>query len=183
MEALARLAAAGNLPGPDQARMGGTLENLVRRALSLEGVAPSGPDETMPFLDRLLSIVHKSLSDPALRWTLDQPGQCEVGIEGIVNGEYVLARVDRTFVATATATRYIVDYKVVSHEGGGLERFLLERARGYSGQLEGYAKLAGALGKASKSVRLALYFAAQGIWAVWTPGGEMNLLPPGVREL
>ena len=65
--------------------------------------------------------------------------------------------VDRTFIENGE--RWIIDYKLVRHEGGGLEAFLQQRAEEYRPQLERYAALF-----ADEELPLCkgIYFIAQG---------------------
>jgi ATP-dependent helicase/nuclease subunit A len=68
----------------------------------------------------------------------------------------VSAVIDRTFL-DAQGTRWIVDFKTSTHEGGGLEAFLQEEVNRYRLQLELYVRLMQAL-EPSARVRAALYF-------------------------
>jgi ATP-dependent exoDNAse (exonuclease V) beta subunit len=64
---------------------------------------------------------------------------------------------DRTFVEDGE--RWIIDYKLVRHEGGGLDKFLQQRAEEYRPQLERYAAL---FADQVLPLRKAIYFIAQG---------------------
>jgi ATP-dependent helicase/nuclease subunit A len=63
--------------------------------------------------------------------------------------------VDRSFLDDG-GTRWVIDFKTSSHEGGNLAAFLDQELSRYRPQLEGYLALAAALG--SQPVRAALYF-------------------------
>jgi ATP-dependent helicase/nuclease subunit A len=78
------------------------------------------------------------------------------------NADGVIAThvVDRTFVEDGE--RWIIDYKLVRHEGGGLDKFLQQRAEEYRPQLERYAALFEDQGL---PLRKAVYFIAQGLLA------------------
>jgi ATP-dependent exoDNAse (exonuclease V) beta subunit len=184
---LARRPGNHPLPEADQTARGGALDELLRRSLALEGIPPEQDEgQGDSYHDRLRRVLCTALADPALRWTLSLPGEAEVSVEGIHQGEYTLGRIDRTFEDPATRIRYIVDYKVVSHEGGGLEAYLHQRALSYAPQLERYGRLLPALiapnAPRPAALRLALFFAAQGRWAVWEPGREPTLLAPGTAQ-
>ena len=69
----------------------------------------------------------------------------------------------RTFVESK-GTRWIIDYKTSSHEGGGLDEFLDEQQRRYRDQMERYARLLAPLGE---PIRLGLYFPLVGGWREW----------------
>jgi ATP-dependent helicase/nuclease subunit A len=75
----------------------------------------------------------------------------------IVNGV-----IDRTFV-TQDGTRWIVDFKTSTHEGGGLEEFLNNEVVRYRPQLERYAKLMTGY-RSQERVKAALYFPLLGAW-------------------
>ncbi|MCW5621848.1 MAG: hypothetical protein KIS79_12130, partial [Burkholderiales bacterium] len=82
--------------------------------------------------------------------------------EGIVH-----VALDRTFV-DEHGTRWIIDYKTSTHEGGELEAFLDREQLRYREQLERYARIMHALD--GRQVRLGLYFPLLGGWREWTAG-------------
>ncbi|MGH7908492.1 MAG: PD-(D/E)XK nuclease family protein, partial [Thermodesulfobacteriota bacterium] len=84
-----------------------------------------------------------------------------VGQDGIVN-----IVVDRTFV-DEQGTRWIVDYKTGTHEGGDVEAFLDREQARYRAQLEQYAALL--RGPDARPVRLGLYFPLLSGWREWSP--------------
>jgi ATP-dependent helicase/nuclease subunit A len=87
----------------------------------------------------------------------------EYAITGVVDGEIVRGKVDRTFV-DSSGVRWIIDYKTSTHEGAGLEEFLDEQQRRYRDQMERYARLLRPLGN---PVRLGLYFPLSDGWREW----------------
>lgn len=127
---------------------------------------------------KVAEALERALCDPRGCWILDDShaeARCEYAISGVVDGRVVDSRVDRTFV-DADGTRWIIDYKTGTHEGGGLEGFLdNERAR-YAPQLEAYAALFE--GMESRPVRLGLYFPLLGAWREWSP--ELQLRTAGL---
>ena len=62
--------------------------------------------------------------------------------------------------------RWIVDYKVSSHEGGDLEEFLDREQERYRKQLEQYAALMKMLD--NREIKLGLYFPLLKGWREWT---------------
>jgi hypothetical protein len=84
----------------------------------------------------------------------------------MIDGEVVHAVLDRTFIDSA-GTRWIVDFKTGSHEGGAVETFLDAEVERYRPQLALYARLV--RGLAAEPVRVGLYFPLLGAWREWTP--------------
>jgi ATP-dependent exoDNAse (exonuclease V) beta subunit len=74
--------------------------------------------------------------------------------------------IDRCFVDT-DGSRWIIDFKTSSHEGGDLDSFLQQELERYRPQLEQYVALAAQLGP--EPVRAALYFPLL---------GEFREMPP-----
>jgi len=105
-----------------------------------------------------------TLGDERGSWLLDggHPGAtCEYSLSGIVAGELVNARIDRTFIDEHD-TRWIIDYKSSSHGGSGVETFLDNERERYRGQLERYQCLFAAW--ETRPVRMGLYFPLLGGW-------------------
>ncbi len=74
--------------------------------------------------------------------------------------------IDRSFVAPdeqGRAVRWIIDYKSGAHEGGDLERFLLEESERHAAQLQRYASLLMRM-QPELLVRCALYFPMLDAW-------------------
>jgi len=92
---------------------------------------------------------------------------CEYSLSGIVAGELVNARIDRTFIDEHD-TRWIIDYKTSSHGGSGLETFLDNERERYREQLERYQRLFAAF--ETRPVRMGLYFPLLGGWREVEPG-------------
>jgi hypothetical protein len=76
----------------------------------------------------------------------------------------VSVAIDRTFV-DERGTRWIVDYKTGTHEGGDLEAFLDRERERYRPQLARYATLMRGLD--SRPIRLGLYFPLLNGWREW----------------
>ena len=128
------------------------------------------PAELRPAaLARVTQAIESVLSDGRGRWLLDADhaeSVTELALSGRVRGELVHVVIDRSFV-TADGQRWIVDYKLSPHEGGGLEDFLDREQQRYAPQLQRYAELARRLGP--EPVRVALYFPIQRAWRDWAP--------------
>ena len=82
----------------------------------------------------------------------------------MIEGAIVHVAVDRTFV-DEQGTRWIVDYKTGTHEGGSTEAFLDREQERYRAQLERYATLLHNLD--GRPVRMALYFPLLQAWRDW----------------
>ena len=66
-------------------------------------------------------------------------------------------------------TRWIVDFKLSSHEGGGVAAFLDAERERYRPQLEAYAALLRALD--ARPTRVGLYFPLLAGWREWSAPG------------
>lgn len=116
---------------------------------------------------RVVEALGKMQSDERGRWLLGLTGEIadvesELALTGIVQGRIVQGVIDRTFVDTE-GTRWIVDFKTSTHEGGGLEKFLDEEVIRYTPQLKRYADLM-RLWRPAERIRMALYFPLLGAW-------------------
>ena len=111
------------------------------------------------------ALTHVMDSDKA-QWILSnhKDAQSEYAISGVINGKIVNRIIDRTFI-DEDGTRWVIDYKTSSHEGGNLEGFLDEEQSRYEEQLNEYALMLKTTG--SESVRLGLYFPLMDCWRDW----------------
>jgi ATP-dependent exoDNAse (exonuclease V) beta subunit len=144
---LQRWAADGAATLPDAAQ--------VRRLLRREGVISR---ELEAATERVLLALRTTLADPRGRWLVATPhtdASCEFALTGQFDGRVQSIVIDRSFV-DADGTRWVVDYKTSTHEGGDLEAFIANEARRYRPQLARYARFARELGP--QPVRAALYF-------------------------
>jgi hypothetical protein len=137
---------------------------ILRAALRAQGVPASEIELAAVRVQRALEGV---LADTRGRWIL-QRGHAEAATElrltARLDGESINVALDRTFV-DAQGTRWIVDYKTGTHEGGELESFLDREQERYREQLERYAKVM--TGLDARPVRLALYFPLLRAWREW----------------
>jgi ATP-dependent exoDNAse (exonuclease V) beta subunit len=116
---------------------------------------------------RVIQAIEHTLSDAKGRWILGldtqhQDAASEIALTGVINGNVITSIIDRSFVDTQ-GTRWIIDFKTSSHEGGGREAFLQSEVERYRQQMDRYAKLMRAW-KPQESVKTALYFPLMGEW-------------------
>ena len=116
---------------------------------------------------RVEAALRSFVEDERGRWVLS-PGHADARDEHPVSvmaeGRVVHCVVDRTFV-DAAGTRWIVDYKTGTHEGGDLDAFLDREVERYRGQLETYARAFRGLDP--RPIRLGLYFPLLREWREW----------------
>ena len=72
--------------------------------------------------------------------------------------------IDRTFI-DEHGTRWVIDYKTGSHEGGNLDQFLDREQERYHEQLERYARTLQQMEQLP--VRRGLYFPMINAWREW----------------
>jgi ATP-dependent exoDNAse (exonuclease V) beta subunit len=140
------------------------LRPVLRAALRAEGVPAAELDQAGARVDEALRGV---LADERGRWILDSThaeATSELRLSAHLDGQVVHVALDRTFV-DAQGTRWIVDYKTGTHEGGDPEAFLDREQERYREQLERYAKIMAGLD--SRPVRVALYFPLLRAWREW----------------
>lgn len=160
LDRLCRSGAPGNVPGD--------APGAARARLMIELAELGVPTSRCALaVDRVIAAIEHTLSDPRGRWVLGVDGgiedaQSELDLSGVIDGEIVQGVIDRTFV-DAAGTRWIVDYKTSTHEGGGLEAFLAEEVVRYRGQLARYAGLM-RLFRPQQNIRAALYFPLLKAW-------------------
>jgi ATP-dependent exoDNAse (exonuclease V) beta subunit len=110
---------------------------------------------------RVSDALVRTLRDPRGRWLLGldrnlEAAHSELAVTAVMEGRVVSAVIDRTFI-DSQGTRWIIDFKTSTHEGGGLESFLQEEVNRYRMQLALYVRLMQAL-QPEQHVRAALYF-------------------------
>ena len=151
----ARLARLARLP---QLPAAANLENergAVLAELARAGVQDS---EQARAAELILRSLRQTLSDTRGRWILSATHReacSEWELSGVSGGRLRNVKIDRSFI-DESGTRWVIDYKTSSHEGGDLEAFVAREIERYRPQLEGYLELARALGP--EPVRAALYF-------------------------
>jgi ATP-dependent helicase/nuclease subunit A len=112
-------------------------------------------------LERAARLVAEALGNALA----DERGRWLLGAHPVARNEYKLRtrlrslRIDR-YIEDAQGVKWVVDYKLSEHEGGGIEAFLDEQRERYAAQLDAYA---GAVGGA----RRGLYFPLHKGWREW----------------
>jgi ATP-dependent helicase/nuclease subunit A len=139
----------------------------VRAALAHAGLSA---EEIPSAATRVRDALERTLKSQRGRWILKSHNEArsEYAVSGVVNGEIVYGKIDRTFI-DEHGTRWIVDFKTSSHEGTDLAGFLDEQQRRYSDQMSRYACILAPLGN---PVRLGLYFPLLDEWREWEPNAE-----------
>ena len=149
---LARIA-EDELKGWDAQRVDALRDRFVRD-LERRGVAPAE-------VERAASLVATALKNAVT----DERGRWLLGPHPVARNEYRLRNRERSFridryIEDAQGTKWVADYKLSEHTGGGIEAFLDEQRRRYAAQLDAYAEAVGA-GKRG------LYFPLHMGWRSW----------------
>ena len=123
-------------------------------------------EEINAAVERVGVALVRTLEDKRGRWLLGSKREAhsEWRLTGVLEGELVDVRIDRTFVDEQGA-RWIVDYKASTHEGADLEAFLDREQERYRKQLEQYAAVMKLLDK--REIKLGLYFPLLQGWREW----------------
>ncbi|MCH8884543.1 MAG: PD-(D/E)XK nuclease family protein, partial [SAR324 cluster bacterium] len=155
---------AERLGSEDAASLG---SGAIRAALAGLGVAPEALEDAA---SRVEEALRRTLADPRGLWALRPHAEArsEYAVTAMVDGRPSRFVVDRTFVDEG-GTRWIIDFKTGSHEGGALEAFLEREQARYRPQLENYAAVMAQLDPA-RPIRVGLYFPLLTAWREWTPG-------------
>jgi len=142
----------------DTARVA-AMRPALRAALAAEGV---GEAALASAVERAAAAVAATVGDGRGRWLLTghEAAASEVALAGDLDGRIVHCTLDRTFVADGV--RWIVDYKVATHEGGDRDAFLAAEWERYRPQLDRYATLMARLD--DRPIRIALYHPLLGGW-------------------
>ncbi len=140
------------------------LRPAFRRALSHSGVAAELLEQAA---ERVELALLNTISDERGRWILSaehEQARSEYALTTIDGGGVSNVVIDRTFV-DADGARWIIDYKLSSHEGGSRERFLDQEQERYSRQLQNYAAIFRR--SEERSVKIGLYFPLLRGWRSW----------------
>ena len=143
------------------------LRIAFRNELALCGVEKAELDAAT---DRVATALARSLADPRGRWLLGPQGESrnEYRLTAVIDGERRGMVIDRTF-RDSDGKRWIVDYKVTSHQGADVEAFLEREEERYRAQLERYA----AALSDSRGVKLGLYFPLLAGWRDWEKKSDL----------
>lgn len=137
----------------------------LERELALLGVEPREIDEgAAAVVDAVLRV----LDDPKGRWILSphREAQSELRLTVVAGGHLAHLQLDRTFV-DRDGTRWIVDFKTGTHEGGNLDAFLEAEVERYRPQLARYAAAIRAID--SRPIKVGLYFPMLQAFRSWAP--------------
>lgn len=117
--------------------------------------------------EQVIAALQTTLADSRGRWLFER-GHADAHSEWALtqwrDGAFFHRVLDRTFVA-ANGTRWIVDFKLSRHEGGGVEAFLDNERERYRPQLDAYAAAMRILD--ARPIRLGLYFPLLAGWREW----------------
>ena len=137
-----------------------------RGALRLLGVEDR---ELESSTQRVIDALCRVLEDATGCWLLqdhrEAASELQLTIHTPAGLEHV--RLDRTFVAD-DGTRWIVDFKTSSHEGGARSAFLESEVERYRPQMERYAAAMATID--DRPIRVGLYFPLLQAFRDWAPG-------------
>jgi hypothetical protein len=126
-----------------------------------------GRSECVALAERVVVAVQTMLQDPRGRWIFDPRhhlAHSEYALTGAVGGSLAHYALDRTFV-DADGTRWIIDFKLSTHQGGDVDGFLARERERYRPQLESYAEVMRSLD--ARPIKLGLYFPLLAGWREW----------------
>ena len=95
------------------------------------------------------------LTDEKGRWVLHGPGECELPVTGVIDGQVESVVMDRIRIDD-DGNHWIIDYKTSTHAGGDLSGFLEQEEERYRAQLRQYSAIYAQL--TGTTARTALYF-------------------------
>ncbi len=142
-----------------------SLRPYYRASLMRHGVMQEELDGAVERVEKSLLL---TLQDQQGRWIMDrkhQDSQCEYAMTGVLRDRAMRVVIDRTFI-DADGSRWIIDYKTGSHEGGDVETYLDEEQDRYRNQLQRYAALMRL--QDDRPIQLGLYFPLLQAWRTWT---------------
>ena len=136
-----------------------------RHELRLLGVEE---DELTEASMRVVQALDAVLTDPVGQWILarHEDARSELPITQVADGRVENMRLDRTFIDDK-GTRWIIDFKTSSHEGGSTSAFLDSEVKRYRGQLDRYARALAVVD--SRPIRVGLYFPLLRAFRDWRP--------------
>lgn len=155
-----------------------SLTDIARTQLQNMGVQKESLPEA---IDTVQQAVRNTLDDERGRWVLTNHPEArsewalsvveDVGVQssgdmGVWDREVRQVVIDRTFV-DGEGTRWIVDFKTGSHQGGQLETFLDNEQKRYAPQLNRYADIISRMD--GRPIRVGLYFPLLKAWREWQP--------------
>ena len=139
-------------------------EHYYAKTLTSLGVPAA---ELKAAVAKVSQAISNTLADEKGKWILDkshQQARSEFAISGLEAGKIKSLIIDRTFI-DENNTRWIIDYKTASHEGGNLDAFLDREQERYQAQLVRYAQYMSKID--DRQIRLGLYFPLLKGWWEW----------------
>jgi ATP-dependent exoDNAse (exonuclease V) beta subunit len=140
-----------------------TMQPALRAALTNQGAAPGDIPDLLTRTERALIT---AITDSKGRWILQEhpEAQNEFTLTGSAGGQLNNFVIDRTFVVDGT--RWIIDYKTGSREGGDANAFLDNEKTRYKEKMDRYAEIFRAFDP-TLPVKLGLYFPLMNGWREW----------------
>lgn len=141
-----------------------SMQNQLKKNLFAVGLNTS-EEKLDNAIDLITHALTNAVTDHIGQWILgpQQNAQNELRITGVVKSGFVQGVIDRTFY-DSDKTRWIIDYKISSHEGADLQEFLNREQLRYQHQLDQYKQLMQQIDPSP--VKLALYFPLMRSWKV-----------------
>ncbi len=134
------------------------VESLMSRCQQLLVRAGVEEEQLARATDRVRAVLERAVSSGEGRWVLSgkhQQAVSEYPLTAMLDEGLRNLVVDRSFIA-ADGTRWIIDYKTGSHEGGDLPAFIRSESARYREQLTAYRQAFALLDP--RPIRTALYF-------------------------
>lgn len=140
------------------------LRNQFKHNLLVCGM--SDGDQMEAAVERIILSLTSVITDDRGRWILGphRYAQNELKITSILDNKLTNWVIDRTF-CDSNNTRWIIDYKISSHEGSDLQEFLDRERFRYQNQLHNYARIMQQVD--SKRIKLGIYFPLVSGWCEW----------------
>ena len=134
------------------------VESLMSRCRQLLARAGVAEEQLAKATDRVRAVLERAVSSGEGRWVLSgkhREAVNEYPLTAMLDDGLQRLVVDRSFIAV-DGTRWIIDYKTGSHEGGDLPGFIRSESARYRAQLTAYRRAFALLD--TRPTRTALYF-------------------------
>jgi ATP-dependent exoDNAse (exonuclease V) beta subunit len=134
----------------------------MRRILIVDGLSGKMLEKACA---RCMTALQRTLNSERGSWILSgrhQDSHNEWALSVEHDGKVLHSIIDRSFI-DKKGTRWIIDYKTASHEGGELDRFLADEETRHAPQLARYASILKKM-EPERPVRTALYFPMLDAW-------------------
>ena len=147
----------------------------IERLLLREGMSPV---DVAGAVEKVLSALNFVLQDDRGRWVLcpHEDARSEWALSYLSEqGQIQNIVIDRSFI-DEDGTRWIIDYKTGTHQGGDLQSYLQVQKEKYRGQLEKYATILHTM--ESRPIKLGLYFPFADGFCQWDWSTTSFLIKP-----